>query len=383
MDKIFVGVVAVFVLVFVGGIIYLVLVVWAVANLESGYGKGEDALYEQGRASEPRPPQWFPDGSLIAFSHRGSVYVIDSSGSNLNLVHGTGRDPVDYEINGLAYGPNVSTDGARIAYSAYYGRSGWFLWDKPESWEIVAAKPNGFDKRRLTVNPEARDINPVWSPDGSRIAFVGPRPYVISVMRADGSELQSAVTFPVDWSSILGSPAWSPDGSRIAFAAESSRRGKVMYVVEVDGSNLTRIAGGMEDGISVPVWSPDGLRIAFVKDGSDSGVFIVNPDGSGLHKVGSLPIQTVRGTDSISWSPDGSQILFRGYVVGADGSTERSHAWSDGQTAWSPDGSRIAVYASDRTDIVLYTVGPDGLDSRVLVKQGRDGLVAAQGRPLP
>ena len=358
--------------------LFLLASVCAALNIEPRDPSELDTVgYARSVASESRTPQWFPEGGRIAFSHAGGVYVVDSAGSRLELIDGGGSGW------DLAYAPSVSPDGSRIAYSAY-GRPGWFpwTWAKGQGWGVVTAKADGSDKHRITGNNQL-DINPVWSPDGNRIAFIGPRRYVISVMRADGSELQSAVTFPVDWSSILGSPTWSPDGSRIAFATESSRLGKVMYVVEVDGSNLTRIAGGMEDGISVPAWSPDGLRIAFVKDGSDSGVFIVNPDGSGLHKVGSLTIQTVRGTDSISWSPDGSQILFRGYVVGAGGSTERSHAWSDGQTAWSPDGSRIAVYASDRTDIVLFTTGPDGLDGRVLVEQGRDGLVAAQGRPLP
>ncbi len=350
----------------------------AVVNIEPRDPSETDtAGYARWVASESRTPQWFPEGGRIAFSHAGGVYVVDSAGSRLELIDGGGSGW------DLAYAPSVSPDGSRIAYSAY-GRPGWFpwTWAKGKGWGVVTAKADGSDKHRITGNNQL-DINPVWSPDGIRIAFVGPREYVISVMRADGSELQSAVNLPVIWSSIAGAPSWSPDGNHIAIAGESGRRGEDIFVVEVGGSNQTRVADGMGDGTSVPAWSPDGRRIAFVKDGSDSGVFTVDPDGAGLRKVASLPIQTVSRTDSISWSPDGSTIQFRGYVVKADGSTERSLAWSDGQTAWSPDGSRIAIYASDRTDIVLYTAGPDGLDRRVLVEQGKDGLVPANGRPLP
>lgn len=83
------------------------------------------------------------------------------------------------------------------------------------------SRPGGqhqFDQRRLMENPHS-DIHPAWSPDGSRIAFIGDG---IFTMVADGSEQQPV--FPagklMDWASgmntrpsgIEDAPTWSPDG---------------------------------------------------------------------------------------------------------------------------------------------------------------------------
>ena len=137
-------------------------------GLERGYGEGQDAEYRRTLASEPRAPQWFPDGAHIAFSHAGAVYVIDSAGSRLLLVDGGGGD-LD-----LAYAPSVSPDGSRIAYSAYKKRSNFLFWKEAEGWEIVTAKPDGSGQRRLTEN-DRLGIDPVWSPDGTSVVF-SPNP---------------------------------------------------------------------------------------------------------------------------------------------------------------------------------------------------------------
>ena len=343
----------------------------AAVNIEPGDPGGFDPVrYARSVASEPRTPQWFPEGDRIAFSHAGGVYVIDSTGTHLELIDG-GGDELD-----LAFAPSVSPDGSRIAYTAYE-RHGWIPWNRSESWEIVTAKPDGSDRRLLTEN-DTLDLSPVWSPDGSRIAFVGPKLWQITVIKANDSGSHSAVNASeVVWSKVSGRPAWSPDGSRLAFTTESHSE-DVMYVVGVDGSNLTRLGDGPRDGIGVPAWSPDGRRIAFAKL---DGIYTITSDGSELRYIASLPSDLDSRPDSISWSPDGSTILWRGYVIKVDGSTEESRLGS--RAAWSPNGSRIAVYSTYHYNIALFTTGPDGLGGRVLVEETADGLVPANGRPLP
>ena len=339
---------------------------------DSGLQEGEEVVYRMNRASEPLAPQWFPGGDRIAFSHKGHVYVVDSAGSHLQLVDGGGS-----ELD-LAYDPGVSPDGSRIAYSAYE-RSGWFPLNKSESWEIVTAKPDGSDRHLLTEN-DTLDLNPVWSPDGSRIAFESHQEQ-LSVMAADGSGLWTVTSPPEGSSFIYGwpgwSPAWSPDGSRIAFIGKGTGSNMFIYVVGVDGSVLMRFASEATS----PAWSPDGHRIVFAKL---DGIYTIAPDGSELREIASFPIEEVSRTERVSWSPDGTTLLFRNLVIKADGSEKWILPGLKGQSSWSPDGTRIAVYDGDRPNGIVYTVGPDGLNGRVLVGMDDDGQLApAQGRPLP
>jgi TolB protein len=57
-------------------------------------------------------------------------------------------------------------------------------------------------------------------------------------------------------------PAWSPDGTRIAFMGGTSASEYDIWVVDTDGSNVTRLTDSPgPDGW--PAWSPDGTRVAF------------------------------------------------------------------------------------------------------------------------
>ena len=336
---------------------------------------------EQNRAwaSASRAPQWFPDGDRIAFGRGGRLYVSDSAGTRLDLIDGSG------EGLDLVAAPSISPDGSRIAYAVYFEEPG----TGSESWEIVTAKPDGTDELRLTEN-DTLDMNPVWSPDGTHIAFaVSPQPnrqLGISVMEADGSESRPLVT-PEDLESrsVIGPPAWSPDGGRIAILAGDPEGGKftyVLYVVAVDGTGLRTLA----DNTSMPTWSPDGRSIAFAMTSTDGGLYslyTIDPDGSQLNEVAESPFRTVHRITTVSWSPDGSAILFGEHVFPIDGSAEWTLPWTDERTAWSPDGPRIAGYGGYH-DVWLYTVERDGSDGRVLVERDENGkLVAAGGKPLP
>ena len=117
------------------------------------------------------PPAWSPDGSLIAFSHEGGVYTIKSDGSGLHLLAGGGaRADVDHYDR--ASSPSISPDGTRIAYAAFK-HDGWLPWDwdTDYDWDNVTSAVDGSDRRRLTKGGHM-NLSPVWSPDGTRIAFV-------------------------------------------------------------------------------------------------------------------------------------------------------------------------------------------------------------------
>jgi Tol biopolymer transport system component len=93
-------------------------------------------------------------------------------------------------------------------------------------------------------------IDPVYSPDGSQIAFCKKWIYgyynfsEIWVMNSDGANIKRMTNSYIDTY-----PAWSPDGAKIAFT-----RGEVkkLYIMESDGSDLTKI---MDEEVCFPVWT--------------------------------------------------------------------------------------------------------------------------------
>ena len=349
--------------------VHLLWILWVIGFITLSQGDTienltgvPEPLYElQGWGGHP--PQWFPDGERIAFSHEGAVYVVDSAGSHLQLVDGG-----DGELD-LAYGPSVSPDGSRIAYAAY-----------EESWEIVTARPDGSDWLRLTED-NMSNLNPIWSPDGTRIFFLDST--ALYAVAEDSSD-SSVRVVDLGGRPIARVFVLAPDGSQMAFVAGGSQ-GRETFVVNTDGSGLMRLA----DDTGLPAWSPDSRHIAYAKDevgGGElvaAGIYTVGIDGSDVREIISFPGREVDWIDNILWSPDGSEMLFGTTVIAADGSAVRELPISS-HSSWSPDGSRIAAYNEvPRSGAVLSTLARDGTDARVLVELSEDGsLIAAEGRPL-
>ena len=178
----------------------------------------------------------------------------------------------------LAWSPN----GEKIAFTIELPKAPAA---QTRDLEIYVVNADGSGQRRLTRSP-VRDNDPVWSPDGRRIAFESN--WQVWVMNADGSgkrrlTRKGAHNF---------NPAWSPDGKRIAFERGRKERevsngaagswGLGLYVMNADGSGQQRLT----QGGSQPYWSPDGRKIAFVsnRDGN-SDIHVMNADGSGRRNL--------------------------------------------------------------------------------------------------
>ena len=255
--------------------------------------------------------------------------------------------------------------------------------------EIYVMNSDGGNQRRLTNNG-AKDLNPSWSPNGKRIAFVSDRDghvhakhgwstYEIYVMDADGSNQQNLTNNPHN----DRQPSWSPNGERIVFSANrdwGNPQSIDIYVMDTDGGNQQNLTNNPSEDES-PSWSPDGERIVFSarragnvenKFGITDEIYVMDADGGNEQR---LTDNRNNDWDPV-WSPDGNRIAFMSdrkgdlvnfdiYVMDADGGNLQNltnHRGWDGSPSWSPDGNRIA-FNSDRAgarNYEIYVMDADG-----------------------
>jgi Tol biopolymer transport system component/pimeloyl-ACP methyl ester carboxylesterase len=267
--------------------------------------------------------------------------------------------------------------------------------------QLFSINPDGTGLRQLTRAKGYGAENPMWSPDGSAIAFGVGRETRADVFTAlpDGSGQRR---LSLGASKFHGDPAYSPDGTQISFDEDSGPGQPAVhgiFVANRDGSGahrLTTALTGKDAYDTGSQWSPDGTRIAFtrVKSTKEAAIFTVKPDGTDLRRL--TPYELDAATPD--WSPDGSRIAFNSYwdphpgksanvyTVAPDGTgltaitrhrDARTHSF---RPSWAPDGTKMVIARfvpkGEGGRLGLYVMNPDGSAAKPLT--GRKLAVAAQ-----
>ena len=361
---------------------------------------------------ESRFIEWSSDGEQILFGFVTEetpygdppiVHTAQADGSALRPLLATPHELIrTYTLHF-----SLSPDGSTLVHNYW------------ETGRIASTNASTGETRMLTDTQQHYNY-PVWSPDGSQIAFASLGPLVdpgpgIYVMGPAGSGLRNLT--PLEWWPTRDpaifptseyAPQWSPDGSRIAFSGYRavldwydgwdpgySGNGdpfgenhpcdqpnadpdlcymQGLFVVEVNGLGLNLV----QEGAIAPSWSPDGKRIAYAgRHGEEEvALFIINVDGTDRRMVAIISdldtfhsMEYLHGRlETLTWSPAGEHIMYSCYYGAICVLSLRTgDAWflpQTGVAAWSPDGSRIAVRGHD----LISTMGPSGGDVRHLAK---------------
>jgi Tol biopolymer transport system component len=203
-----------------------------------GGGRDQLTTHEANDSS----PAVSPDGTRIAFeSERDGnteIYVMDADGGNqVRLTNDPARDAA----------PAWSPDGRRIVFTSDR--------DNRASADIYVMNADGTGVERLTN--DLSNWAPQFSPDGQRVAVQVNRDVVILNL-SDGT--RQRLTF--DPQNGMN-PTWSPDGRRLAFVSTRNRRAEI-FTMNADGSDPTPLVSMAAGSAIDPRWSPDGTRVAFV-----------------------------------------------------------------------------------------------------------------------
>lgn len=191
-------------------------------------------------------PDWSPNGDKIAFVKQTSntdsicdIYTMNTDGSNQINLTNTGYYPQQWY-------PDWSPNGSEITYVDING-------DYPGIYKMNS---NGSNPVLLTTPYCIDCVGPVYSPDGSKIAFYKSGiPRDIFVMNPDGPSFINLTNNPSSWEYQSFSPSWSSDGSKIVYSHfENSDGDAELYIMNFDGSNKTKITNNSYEDINAS-WS--------------------------------------------------------------------------------------------------------------------------------
>ncbi len=164
--------------------------------------------------------------------------------------------------------------------------------------DIAVSALNGSDLRVLTNT--GLDSDPVWSPNGKRIAFL--RSNRVWLMKANGTN-QHLLGLYLSVDSI----AWAPDGKELAVTSIAYPVNRIA-IMNIAGVSYTWFTPANSPGQYQPAWSPDGKQLAYGESGQNA-LFISNLNGSGTRRLTTCSRPCQQDAEP-AWSPDGSQIAF-------------------------------------------------------------------------
>jgi Tol biopolymer transport system component len=292
-------------------------------------------------------PMWSPDGRRLFF-------VSDRSGAQ-NLwsmdVGGDARQMTRFS-NGRVLWPSMSADGRTIVYERDF--EVWKFDTASGQTSQIAITRRGTPAvpaiERVTLNTQLQDLS--LSPDGRKVLFVARGELWAAASREGGDAFRVTRSIGRELT-----PTWTPDSRRAVYASE--RDGNTnLFVYDFGSSTESQLtkASGIDSG---PRVSPDGTLVAFVRDGKEVRSVELESRQERLLATGHVS----RSSRALSWSPDSKWLAYLGltgvsfrnaFVVSGTGGPSRAvTALPNGNAnslTWSPDGTFLLFTTSQRTE---------------------------------
>ncbi len=227
-------------------------------------------------------------GGTVVFRRNGASNMRVTWFGRDGLRQGTIGEAGEYE------GVSIAPDGARVAF-------GYF--DAKESLNHIAvAATHGGLPRRFTFST-GNQYSPVWSPDGTRVAFSDDQAGVdtLSSRPLSGTSNEKPLIPPPK--SPTYAQSWSPDGESLLFRAQDEKTGYDIHVLSMKSGKTAEYIGGAADQ-SQGQFSPDGLWVAYTSTESGRLEVYVQPFPATGARWQIAPGEQPR------WRKDGKELFF-------------------------------------------------------------------------
>jgi dipeptidyl aminopeptidase/acylaminoacyl peptidase len=251
-----------------------------------------------GDSTSSSSPRWSPDGRFLAFlsardGGRTQIWVLSRNGGEARRVSNleNGVSSFEWSPDGTRFvcltragpPPSKSSDVRHYTHIYYkFNDTGYF--DEKRSHIAIIDVRTGAAKQ-ITEGDDWNDLDPHWSPDSTRIAFVSNRTGkefdldhnsdVWTIPAAGG-----ALTKISDHAGPDTSPRWSPDGSRIAFlGAEDDEAPPLIYIAPATGGKSVAVNKSFDQTAADLMWAEQG-RALYLNSGVKGETHLYRMDAS-------------------------------------------------------------------------------------------------------
>jgi Tol biopolymer transport system component/DNA-binding winged helix-turn-helix (wHTH) protein len=296
---------------------------------------------------------WSPDGKSYVF--RATQNGTPTGQEDLWLLHEPRSWPWQskHALIRLTNGPTsfsepvISADGKQIFTTGLLGQGYLAAYDQQHQVSRLSTPQDGFDL--------------VFSHDQQWIAYIASPGHTLWRSRIDGSDRLALTTLPLN----AVQPRWSADDKQILFMGATSKDQHTAYIVNGDGSGLHKVMENDTLYRAIAEWSPDQHSIvvgdSFSEKSAERGILLIN-----LADHSTQEIPGSKGLNSPAWSPNGD------YLAAASQDFTRimllnTHTRQWKQLArmnsfyriwWERDGSRLLVQDARSPAQAVFSIDP-------------------------